>query len=174
MKRLEFVDFNVNDFKFKLEIKGEQSSLLVCIKCLLDQCVDESKSDCLFSVMLNSSDNIAILSDYYSDVLKGRNASELSHKLEGSIYAVLCILLHCALKQNLLDVDTKVVVSSENDGINEGRVKQFYEKLGFKYDHKVERMIGSAGDIFRVCMKQKDNISKEMLKIMSEVIGNFF
>jgi len=170
MKRLQLVDFKLNNFNFKLEIKGDQTSLLVCIKCLLDQCVDESKSECLFSVMLNSEDNIAVLSDYYSDVLKGRNASDLSHKLEGSIYAVLCILLHCALKQRLLNVDTNVVVSAENDGIDQERVKQFYEKLGFKYDIKMQRMIGTTEDIFRVCMKQKENISKEMLKIMSEVI----
>jgi len=168
----QLVDINVNSFKFKLEIKSEDSSLLVCIKCIDDTCAQDN--ECLLSVMVNvdtsNNERTAILSDYYSHVLRGMNgASSFSNKLSGSIYAVLCILLNCAIEQSILQM-TDTIIVQESSVVNL-ETHKFYERLGFKYNYQIKRLTGKVKDVIGVCSMNKDKISKELMTILDKVIN---
>lgn len=168
----QLVNIEANNFKFKLEIKSEDNSLLVCIKCIDETCAQDN--ECLLSVMVNvdtsNNERTAILSDYYSHVLRGMNgASSLSSKLSGCIYAILCILLNCAIDQSILQMNDTIIVQ-ESSVVNL-ETHKFYERLGFKYNYSIKRLTGKVEDVIKVCNMNKDKISKELITILDKVIN---
>ena len=163
MTHVEHVQASIGDFNFKLSITCEENNVTVCIKCLLDKCDD----DCLLSIKVQKGKDIAILSDYYSDVLKDipKAASAYSKKLSGCIYAVLCILLHSAMQKNILQPDTMVVIPSI---LYSKRVISFYESLGFSLNNK-RILEGSVNDVFQTCLQNKFKISDALLAIWEKI-----
>ena len=66
MNRVETLSTSIGNFNFKLKIEEENNKIFVCVQCLLDKCDD----DCLLSIQVEKGTDEAILSDYYSEILK--------------------------------------------------------------------------------------------------------
>jgi len=162
----EDVSYSYKDYKFKMDIKIDFTSVTVCIKCFGEICLP-SQDQCVLRITVKRSDNgkIAVMSDFYNDLIKDtKDTSAISPKLKGAIYAVLCILLHSATEKGILKSEDLVMIqnASKND-------ISYYANIGFTYDQKKRLFVGKVQDIMQTCISKRNHISEELRHIMSAV-----
>lgn len=162
----EDIDISLNDYKFRMDVTVDSDSVNVCIKCISNTC--QLSEQCILNVNVKKGSDEAVLTDFYHDILKGgAGTSNVSPKLKGVIYVVLCLLLKQAVQKGILKNSERVVVKNNGHDFSNNLVQSFYQNLGFTpmrgtYTSRVLTLL-------KTCEKNKDDASKE-LKL---ILGNF-
>ena len=167
----------MDSFQFEVSIAQTQDQVRVCIQCLGDVCIQQ-EDKCLISIMVskNKSAHKATLTDYYHDILHNKEyaASKLSNKLQGLIYAVLCILLQQAMSSNILNPNDIVEIPLPYAAVSMDELKKiidFYEKIGFYYDlflGNPQVVSAKVSKLLDVCKQNQDKISAELQDIIAK------